>query len=355
MEAKTTENNMIYRYLGNTGLKVSVLGWGNWINGGDEKENLATIKAALDNGINFIDTAEIYGFGKAEISVGKALKELNVRRESVVVSTKIFKVGFGVNDGMLSRKHIIEGLKNSLKRLQLEYVDVVFCHRYDDETPIEEVCRAMNYCVENGLAHYWATSEWRGTQIMEAYAVCDKLGLIRPIADQCQYNMLARNKMEDEYVHLFDKYNMGTTIWSPLFSGVLTGKYKDKKEDSSRFTAFEADAKFHMGQYYADKENVDKKIDGLTEIAKSLNCSMAQLALAWTIRNPNTSVCILGTSKVEQLHENLKAVEVMKKINSEVEAKIEKILGNAPLAEINWRTFQPKLPRRQMLVEKYPL
>ena len=353
VEANTTTSKMIYRYLGNSGLRVSVLSWGNWINGKDESENAKTIKVALENGINFFDTAEIYAFGLAEISLGKAFKELNVRRESIVVSTKILKSGLGVNDCLLSRKHIIEGLKNSLKRLQLDYVDVVFCHRYDEITPIEEVVRAMNYCIENGLAHYWSTSEWKGSQIMEAFAVCERYGLIKPISDQCQYNMMERRKVEDEYTHLFDRHNYGTTVWSPLFSGVLTGKYIEKpKVEGSRFDVFENEARLHKMKYFNNKEAWDKKILELTEIAKELNATMPQLALAWVIRNPNVSTCIMGTSKTEQLIENLKALEIAEQIDSKIEARIEKILGNGPDPELNWRTFEFKPPRRLDFIEK---
>mmetsp|Transcript_4495 Transcript_4495/g.4667 ORF Transcript_4495/g.4667 Transcript_4495/m.4667 type:complete len:357 (+) Transcript_4495:11-1081(+) len=355
VEANTTTSNMIYRYLGNTGIRVSVLSWGNWVNG-KSNEHVATIKAALEAGVNFFDTAEIYNFGEAEVSLGHAFKELKVRRESIVVTTKIFKVGMGVNDTMLSRKHILEGVSNSLKRLQLDYVDVLFCHRFDDITPLEEVCRAMNQAIQNGQAFYWATSEWKASQIAEAYAICDRLGLIRPIADQCQYNMMVRDKVENEYTHLFDKHSMGTTVWSPLYSGVLTGKYKEKIVEGSRFDAFAAESSFHRLKYLNQKDTWDAKIVELTKLAKTLgDYSMPQLALAWVIRNPNVSTCIMGTSKVEQFHENIKALDLAKKIDLEVEAKIEKILGNGPDADIDWRTFTPKDTRRVGLIKNSKL
>lgn len=353
VEANTTKSKMKYRYLGNTGIQVSVLGWGNWLNGKDEEENKKCVKAALDSGVNFFDTAEIYDFGIAETSLGKAFKDLGVRRESIIVSTKMFKSGFGVNDSMLSRKHIIEGLTNSLKRLQMDYVDVVFCHRYDEITPIEEVCRAMNYCIEKGMAFYWATSEWKASQIMEAFAVCDKLGLIRPIADQCQYNMFTRQKVESEYAHLFDSYKYGTTTWSPLFSGVLSGKYVDKLEmEGSRFDNYADSSSIHRRIYTQNKESWDKKIKALIELGKELGYSVSQLALAWVIRNPNVSTCIMGTSKIEQFEENIKALELADKIDSELEAKLDAILANAPEIEIDWRTFTPKEPRRKVLIAK---
>jgi len=352
VEANTTNTKMIYRFLGNSGIQVSVLGWGNWINTSNKEEHVKTLELALKSGVNFFDTAEIYGFGEAETSLGHALKELKVRRESIVVTTKIFKCGLGINDTMLSRKHIIEGLQNSLKRLQLDYVDVVFCHRYDPRTPIEEVCRAMNYCIEKGWAHYWSTSEWSGVQIMEAFAVCDKLCLIKPIADQCQYNMMVRNKVENEYVHLFDNYKYGTTVWSPLFSGILTGKYKEKVEQGTRLDVFANESAMHKKTYLDNKDDWDRKITELGEIAKGLGYTMPQLALAWVIRNPNVSVCIMGTSKVQQLEENLKAIELAKLIDSELEAKIEKVLGNAPDMELDWRYFTPLSKRREKLVSE---
>ena len=209
-------SKMEYRYLGNTGLKVSVFGFGNWVNNFNDEMTKECFKKCLENGINFFDTAEIYGLGAGETSFGKVIKELNIPREKIVVSTKIFKIGDDPNDSFLSRKHIREGLKNSLKRLQLDYVDIVFCHRYDMHTPLEETCRAMNWMIEHGYAFYWGTSEWTASQIMEAYGICDRLGLKRPVVEQCHYNMLYRNSMEVDYRDLFKKYKMGTTIWSPL-------------------------------------------------------------------------------------------------------------------------------------------
>lgn len=212
------KSKMIYRYLGNSGLRVSVMSWGNWLNSNDESDiTNETVKIALENGINFFDTAEAYGFGKAETLLGEAFKKLGARREDLVVSTKIFKSGNGVNDSFLSRKHIIEGVNNSLKRLQMDYVDVLFCHRPDSNTPMEETCRALNWVINQGKAFYWGTSEWTPSQIGEAHTVCEKLGLIKPIVEQCQYSMLHRQKVEQDHVHLFKTTKMGTTVWSPLF------------------------------------------------------------------------------------------------------------------------------------------
>lgn len=346
VEANTTNTNMKYRYLGNSGIRVSVLSWGNWINVNDSLPYEQMLRHALDAGVNFFDTAEIYGAGEGETSLGKALKKINVRRESIVVSTKIFKCGKGLNDCFLSRKHIVEGLRNSLRRLQLDYVDVVFCHRYDEETPIEEVCRAMNWVIDQGMAFYWATSAWRGSQIMEAYAVCDKNGWSRPIADQCQYNMLVRDDLEKEYAHLFDKYRMGTTVWSPLMSGILTGKYREKVDKGTRLDISSAEAGQHARYYTKNKKEIDDKLTKLEAVAKKLNCSLAQLALAWVIKNPDVSTCILGTSSLEQLIENLKALEISDLLDLETENLIDEILNNAPDQSLNWRDFTPKEKRR---------
>jgi len=343
------KSKMIYRYLGNSGLKVSVLSWGNWINTKDENEiTLETVKLALENGINFFDTAEIYGFGEGETSLGNAFKKLAPRREDLVVSTKIFRSGMGVNDAFLSRKHIIEGLNNSLKRLQLDYVDVVFCHRFDCSTPLEETCRAMNWLINQGKAFYWGTSEWSASEIGEAHVVCEKLGLIKPIVEQCQYNMLVREKMENEFVHLFKTTKLGTTVWSPLFSGVLTGKYINETPKGSRLDAFAANAKLHHSLYLKNKTIWDEKLLKLREIAERLGFSLTQLALAWVIKNTDVSTCIVGASKPEQLAENLKSLELLEIYSAEIEEEVEAILTNSPLAEIEWLTFSRMQTRRRI-------
>ena len=200
-----------------------MIGFGNWVNNLNDEVSKECFKKALENGINFFDTAEGYGFGKGEIQFGKIIKELNIPREKIVVSTKLFKIGNDPNDGCLSRKHILEGIKNSLKRLQLDYVDVVFCHRYDCGTSLEETCRAMNWIINKGYAFYWGTSEWTSSQIKEAYTICERLNLI--IVEQCRYNILFRESIESDYRDLFKKFKMKTTIWSPLYSGILNGKY----------------------------------------------------------------------------------------------------------------------------------
>ena len=317
-ETKPATEKMIYRYLGNTGLRVSVLSLGNWLNNEDDAQTLECTKAALNNGINFFDTAEIYGFGAAETTLGKALKELNVPREKIVVTTKIFRIGNDPNDSFLSRKHIVEGLNNSLKRLQLDYVDIVYCHRYDMKTPMLEVCTSMNWVINKGLALYWGTSEWTACQIMEAYDICEKLGLIKPVVEQCEYNMFRREKMEKEYRDLFKRYKMGTSIFSPLKCGILTGKYMNEIPEDSRANSKNERTKSMMerNDYFKNKKEIDNKLTQLKAIAENkLNCSLAQLAIAWVIGNPDVSTCILGASKGSQIEENVKAIEVLKKID----------------------------------------
>ena len=323
---------MEYRYLGNSGLRVSVLSFGNWEH--DEKKTLECVKTCLNNGINFFDTAESYGLGTAEIALGKALKELNVPREKVVISTKIFRNGTDPNDMFESRKHIIEGVKLSLKRLQLEYVDVVFCHRYDMRTPLEETCRAMNYVINKGWAFYWGTSEWRADQIERAIKICEKLNLIPPIVDQCEYSMLERNKVDNEYSDLFKMYKLGTTIWSPLKGGILTGKYLNEIPEGTRLAKLD----FMKNRYDKEKDTINPKIAKLKEFAeKKVGCSLAQLAVSWVIANKDVSTCILGASKASQLEENFKALEIYKKLTPELLTEIDTILDNCPKGETDFR------------------
>lgn len=341
------KSKMLYRYLGNSGLKVSVLSLGNWVN---VKKDFESFQLAYQNGVNFFDTAEIYGFGEAETSLGETLKKLNARREELVISTKIFKSGTGVNDSFLSRKHIIEGLNNSLKRLQLDYVDVVFCHRPDPNTPMEETCRAMDWVINQGKAFYWGTSEWSPSQIGEAHVICERLGLIKPIVEQCQYNMMVRDRMENEYVHLFKTTKMGTTIWSPLFGGVLSGKYINEKPEGSRFDKFAESSKFHLQAYEKNKEDWDQKLLKLKAIAEKLGFSLAQLAIAWCIKNTDVSTCILGVSSSKQILENIKALDLLELLTNDLEKEINLILGNAPLGEMDWLTFTRLPSRREILL-----
>ena len=340
-------SKMEYRYLGNTGLKVSVVGFGNWVNNLNDEINKECFKKCLENGINYFDTAEGYGMGKGEIQFGKAIKELNIPREKIVVSTKIFFGGKDPNDSFLSKKHIREGIMNSLKRLQLDYVDIVFCHRYDMHTPLEETCRAMNWIIKHAYAFYWGTSEWTASQIMEAIGICDRLGLNRPVVEQSHYNMLYRNSMEEDYRDLFKKFKMGTTIWSPLESGILTGKYINETPPESRSKLTNDGANGSFRTYMKNKAEWDEKLTKLKDIAeKKCGCGLTTLAIAWCIANPDVSVCLLGASKPAQLNDTIKAVEIYKAIDKETWIEIEKILDNAPKGEVDFRYWK-ELPSRR--------
>jgi len=342
-ESKTT---MEYRNLGPTGLKVSILGFGNWLTSNQEADQARTtemIKKSYELGVNFFDTAEVYGSGKAEIAMGQAFKELNLPREQLVVSTKLFWGGKGPNDVGLSRKHIIEGAKNSLKRLQLDYVDVIFCHRPDLDTPVEETCRAFDFLINQGLTFYWGTSEWSADRIREALQVCDRLGLHKPVVEQPQYSMFVREKFEKEFHDLFRLYNLGTTIWSPLAGGLLSGKYNEGLPSGSRYDTDDPMLKGIYNKYFSDekKEETFKSLKTLGEIAKEVGCSQAQLALAWTLASPNVSVCLFGATKISQIEDNTKAVEIYKKLTPEILEKIEKALGNSPSPITDFRTWKP--------------
>jgi len=274
MEDKKKE--MEYRYLGNSGLRVSILSFGNWLNS-DKDENYEltrdAIKKCVEYGVNFFDTAEIYGTGQAEISMGKAFKELGLKREDLVVSTKLVKCGNGVNDCMLSRKHLIEGLKNSLKRLQLDYVDVVFCHRPDNETPLEETVRTMSWFIDQGMAFYWGTSEWQADRLAKTVEMCERLNLHKPIVEQPQYSMLVRDKLENQYRRLFSEYKLGTTIWSPLAGGVLTGKYNNGTiPEGSRLAQTGDLMKRVWDTYFGEdkKEKTFKTLNALADYSKEI-------------------------------------------------------------------------------------
>jgi len=263
------------------------------------------------------------------------IKELGLRRTDLVITTKLFWGAGrkGPNDQGLSRKHIIEGTKESLDRLKLDYVDVIFAHRYDVTVPMEEVVRAFNYVIEKGYAFYWATSEWTAREIEEAHHIATKLNLIGPIAEQCQHNMFHRERPEKEYDPLYRKYHMGTTTFSSLASGLLTGKYNDGIPEGSRFSNHSDFFKSTVESLNNDegKEKI-RKVKELTKIADELQTTMSSLALAWVAVNPNTSTVILGASRPEQVLENLKAIEVIPKLTGEVLKRIDKILDNVPSA-----------------------
>jgi len=330
---------MEYRHLGRSGLKVSELSFGSWVTFGDqfgEDTALACMQAAYDAGVNFFDNAEAYAQGESETIMGRILQRTEWQRSDLVISTKIFWGGEGPNDRGLSRKHIMEGMNASLDRLQMDYVDLVFCHRPDLHTPMEETVRAMSDTVTSGMAFYWGTSEWSAEQIRHAHLFATANGLVPPTMEQPQYNLLTRDRVEAEYAPLYRDLGLGTTIWSPLASGILTGKYNDGIPDDSRL----GHPKYTWLKRIVEGEAGQKKLAvarGLAEVAGDLGCTTSQLALAWCLKNPHVSTVITGASRPEQVTENMGALEVAPKLTDEVMARIEELAGNKPAAEADWR------------------
>ena len=346
-------SKMEYRYLGNSGLRVSILGFGIMLH--ENVENLKEILTiCLKNGINFFDTAEAYGNGIAEKTFGNALKELQIPREKIIISVKIFKSGIDPNDGGENRKHIIEGVKNSLKNMQLDYADIVFAHRYDMNTPIEETCRAMNYLIEKGLCFYWGTSEWTSDQIERAFNICKERNLIPPICDQAHYNLMNREIIDCNYRDLFKFRKYGITSWSPLEGGILSGKYlNNQMPEKSRYSEFEKSKNEYLLERLKKAKEIEDKLIQLQKLGKEkLNCSLAQLSIAWIIKNNDISTCILGAMKKEQIEENIISLEVYKKLNKEILEEIENIMKNAPIAEIDYFNNFTPLPIRRNQQEK---
>jgi voltage-dependent potassium channel beta subunit len=330
---------MEYRYLGKSGLQVSALSFGAWVTFGpqlDEERALACMRAAYEAGVNFFDNAEIYADGEAERIMGAVLKRAGWKRSDLVISTKLFWGGKGRNDRGLSRKHIREGAQASLARLGMDYVDLIFCHRSDFHTPVEETVRAMNWVIDQGWALYWGTSMWTAERIREAHEVARREHLIPPLVEQPQYNMFDRARVEVEYAHLYETVGLGTTIWSPLASGILTGKYNDGIPAGSRLDL----PGYEWLRGMLDGEEGKRKLDTvrkLEPIARELGCTLAQLALAWCLKNPNVSTVITGASKPEQVTENMKTLDVAAKLTPAVMGRIEAILGNAPKPDRDWR------------------
>jgi len=324
---------MEYRHLGSSGLKVSALSLGAWVTYGSQVgEDVAhdCMVAAFEAGVNFFDNAEAYASGNAETVMGNVIKRTGWTRSDLVITTKIFWGGKGPNDRGLSRKHIIEGTNAALQRLQLEYVDLLFCHRPDPTTPIEETVRAMNFLLDQGKAFYWGTSEWSAEQIMAAVAVARREHLVPPQAEQPQYNMLHRERVEIEYARLYEEIGMGTTIWSPLASGLLTGKYDDLKapEDSR---ANVRGMEWLRDRLVGDEAAVHAaKVKQLKEVADDLGCTRAQLAIAWCLKNKNVSTVITGASNPDQVDQNMKSVDVVGKLKRPIMDRIDKILDNKP-------------------------
>jgi len=323
---------MEYVNLGKSGLPISRLSFGSWITFGNQiqnqiSENLMDI--AYHAGINFFDNAEVYAAGQSEIVMGEILKKKGWSRDSYIVSSKVF-FGAGATHPTqkgLHRKHIIEACNQALNRLQVEYLDLYFCHRPDKSTPIEETVWSMHQLIMQGKILYWGTSEWSAQEIMEAHMVAQRYNLITPIVEQPQYNMLVRDKVEVEYKQIYKTVGLGTTIWSPLASGLLTGKYLNNPESSTRLQRNELD---WLAERLLTPEN-HLKVQKLHAFAQEIGVSLPHLGIAWCLKNPNVSTVILGASKEEQLIENLKAPEILPLLTDEVMQKIETILENAPI------------------------
>jgi voltage-dependent potassium channel beta subunit len=322
---------MQYRNLGKSGLQVSELSFGSWLTFGnqiDDKTAEKLMHMAYDGGVNFFDNAETYAAGKSEIVMGKILKNSGWRRDSYVVSSKVY---FGTGGKLptqfgLNRKHIIECCNDALKRLQVDYLDLYFCHRPDKTTPIEETVWTMHNLIQQGKILYWGTSEWSAQEIMEAHMIAKQYNLIGPVMEQPQYNMFHRYRVEVEYSQVYKTVGLGTTIWSPLASGLLSGKYNNTFPTDTRLNMTEV-------EWLKKKTLTEEKIEKtkkLADVAKNLGVSLPLLALAWCLKNKNVSTVILGASKVHQLEENLKATEVVKLLNEDVLSKIEIILDNNP-------------------------
>lgn len=324
---------MEYRRLGKSGLQVSTLSFGSWLTFGkqiDDKVADGLMSLAYDEGVNFFDNAEVYASGQSEIVMGNLLKKKSWARSTYCVSSKVF---FGYEDKLpnqtgLSRKHVIEGCHAALKRLQVEYIDLFFAHRPDKNTPIEETVLSMNTLIQQGKILYWGTSEWANDEIMAAITVAKDYKLIGPTMEQPQYNMFERTKLEKDYLLLFRDHGLGTTIWSPLGSGLLTGKYNNGDPKDTRLHIEGMD--WLKERTLGDQSRIEKtkKLDVL---AKELGTTLPKLAIAWTVKNPNVSTTILGASKVEQLKETITSLNVVPLLTDEVMTKIEKILNNKPV------------------------
>lgn len=321
---------MEYRNMGRSGVKLSAISLGGWITFGDQidfKRTSEIVHRAYELGVNFFDVADVYAAGRAEEALGASIK--GVPREALVISSKVFWRSFeGANGRGLSRKHIMESCHASLKRTGVDYLDLYFCHRYDTETPLEEVVRAMDDLIHQGKVMYWGTSEWRAAQIANAYRIADRGRFYPPAVEQPHYNMLVRRKFEDELVPAADDLGFGMVTWSPLRSGLLSGKYNRGRAEGARLSLEQYD---WLSGILSD-ENLHKarKISG---IADDLGVSAAQLAIAWVLRKPQVSSVITGATTTEQLVENLGALEVVDQFDEELLGRIEAVLENEPLPE----------------------
>jgi voltage-dependent potassium channel beta subunit len=317
---------MQYRRLGHSGLRVSVLSFGSWVSFGPQLAGANArdcLAAAYDAGINFFDNAEVYSGGKSETIMGAAIAELGWPRHTYVISSKFF---WGIEEGVntrntLNRKYLLHAVDGSLRRLGLDFLDLIYCHRSDPETPIEETVRAMHDIISSGKALYWGTSEWSAADIQEAWDIAERHHLHKPIVEQPQYNLFARDKVEREFAPLYDSIGLGLTTWSPLASGLLTGKYRDGVPAGSRAALPGYDWLKSM----VTDPDANGRVSRLETIAKELGVSLAQLSIAWCAANPHVSSVITGASRVEQVHENLGALPVIKQLTPEILSRIDEI------------------------------
>jgi voltage-dependent potassium channel beta subunit len=317
---------MKYNKIGKWGIEISELSLGSWLTLGNQisyDETKDIFIEAFRNGINFFDTAEVYAHGIAESILGEVFK--NFRRDDIVVSTKIFWGGNGPNKKGLSKKRIFEGTLSSLKRLQLNYVDIMYCHRPDPDTPLEETLYGIDYLLKSGYILYWGTSQWEKERIERAHILCKEMNIMPPIVEQPIYNMFSREKVENEFKSLYTKYGMGATIFSPLSSGLLTGKYQKEIPENSRLHKFKS-IKDSLEKNGLFDKSIFEKIDKLIKLSKELGTTINRLAIAWILKNENVSSVILGVSKIQQLKDNLEAISVKDKLDSSVMEEIEKIL-----------------------------
>ncbi len=324
---------MEYRRLGRSGLQVSTLSLGSWVSFSkqiNDKTAEELMSTAYDNGINFFDNAEIYALGESEKMMGRVFKKKKWDRSSFIVSSKVFWGWRGKenkpNQTGLSRKHVIEACNEALQRLQVEYLDLYYCHRPDKNTPIAETVWAMNHLIQQEKIMYWGTSEWSGVEIKEAHRVAAEFRLIGPTMEQPQYNMFEREKMEKEYLDVFRTVGMGTTTWSPLAAGLLSGKYNETIPKNSRFALQGFD---WLKERWMQDDYI-KKVKKISELAKKLDVTTAALSIAWCIKNPNVSSAILGATKKQHLLENLKALDAVALLTPEVMEKIDVIMKNKP-------------------------
>ncbi|MBL0233715.1 MAG: aldo/keto reductase [Chitinophagaceae bacterium] len=325
---------MDFRRMGKTGLQLSALSFGSWVSFHKQiNDSIADelMGIAYDQGVNFFDNAEVYALGESEKMMGRVLKQKNWDRTSYTVSSKVFWGWRGKdnkpNQFGLSRKHIVEACHEALQRLQLDYLDLYFCHRPDKNAPIEEVVWTMHNLIQQGKILYWGTSEWSGVEIMEAHRIAHQYGLIGPSMEQPQYNLFERNKLENEFLMIFNTVGMGTTIWSPLASGLLSGKYNNGIPDDSRYAL----PGFDWLRDRWMKEDMLNKVRKLADLADGLGIKMAQLSIAWCLKNPHVSTVILGATNKQQLLDNLGSMDVLSKLTDEVMKQIEEIVQTKPV------------------------